>query len=190
MNRNIIVVCMVLMSLLACGSKKEANRQVKEKDSSLEQFEKQMESAEMKVYINKKYNVAVTYPDFFEADTVCADTTRFFYQKGKGHVVALSMFVEPNIEGWDVSEAVSHLTDSVTDCLIEDKDFFVLFGKAAENSGALFMEKCYLIDDNWYDLTIFYREEISDAIERLINTVVYWKPWVHEPDDVSSRSWH
>ena len=93
----------------------------------------QMDTAKILTYVDKTCNVSVPYPSFFEvSDTSEAGTARFCYPNIMDRKITLTMFVETNVEGWSIKDAVEHLSDSTTTCLDSNKYFFIMVGKRKE----------------------------------------------------------
>lgn len=140
------------------------------------QIQHRIDSAKMKTYTDRVYGVNVQYPAFFNVmDTMEAGSARFSYPD-KEIGIRLSMFVEPNVDGWTVKEAVKHLTDSMTFCVKEGKDFFILEGTITQESSGAYLEKCFLLGDKWIDYTLFYGAEYENALERLKEMIREWHP--------------
>ena len=59
--------------------------------------------------------------------------------------MTLTMFVEPNVEGWTIKDAVEHLSDSTTICLDSNESFFILYSKGENDSRGCYVEKCFLV---------------------------------------------
>lgn len=136
------------------------------------QVKERIENAKMKTYVDKRYGVRVPYPDFFVADTSKAGTARFtYYDKSQQMKVRLAMFVVPNVEGWSIKEAAEELCDSVSVCQTVGKDYYIMYGSA---EGFQYIEKCFLIDNNWIDYTVYFHDERE--VQRLIDTVLTWTP--------------
>ena len=143
---------------------------------AVQQLKRQIGSAKMITYLDQAYNVRISYPDFFVVTDTTPGTARFRFPNDSVNEIALTMFVEPNIEGWNIKEAVLHLTDSLNTCIEEGKDYFIMTGEFSDNPRALFLEKCFLIDGNWIDYTLYYVSYYDEAIERLANLVKEWEP--------------
>lgn len=139
---------------------------------------KQINSAKIMEYHDRKSGAKLFYPDFFViADTNEDSTICFYYPDEPKKELALEFFVTPNVDRWSIKEAISELTDSVTQCIKEDKDFFILSGEFDENYHITFIEKCYLIDDIWVDFTFYYLPKHKPAVDRLIKLIKEWNPY-------------
>lgn len=161
----------ILLVMVSCHRQKNVSEQKSE--PNLEQW---LKSAEWKTYVDKTYQVEVEYPDFFETDTVEAGTARFICFDGENKIVQISMFVEPNVEGRTIEEAAKELCDSFSTCLEVGKDYYIMEGCLKDAPNYLFLEKCYLIGDNWYNLTVYYHVKYKDAIGRIQESVKGWNP--------------
>ena len=140
----------------------------------------QMDTAKILTYVDKTCNVSVPYPSFFEvSDTSEAGTARFCYPNIMDRKITLTMFVETNVEGWSIKDAVEHLSDSTTTCLDSNKYFFIMVGKRKEGNRGCYVEKCFLVNDYWIDYTLFYKPEYeeTDGIEKLMEMVMKWEPF-------------
>ena len=168
-----IIPILVLLLLTVNSCHRSGNVSVQEVEQQLKQ---RLDSAKWKTFIDKTYQVEVAYPDFFEADTAEAGSARFYYQDGKVNAVSITMFVEQNVEGWTIEEAVRELCDSVTTCLEKGQDYYILEGSIKDDSNCLFLEKCYLVGDKWFNLTIYYRTQYKDVIGKLLESVKSWNP--------------
>lgn len=144
--------------------------------SPVKQLKKRIDSAEMKTYYDNKYDVVVYYPDFFVITDSMPGTARFRYPGDSVTTVALTMFVEPNIEEWNIEEAVYNLSDSANVCKKVGENFFIISGKFSDAPLAHYLEKCFLIDGNWIDYTLYYDAYNESAIERLYNMLLEWNP--------------
>ena len=139
-----------------------------------------IDTAKMETYTDKVYGVKVQYPAFFNVmDTTEAGTARFSYPD-KEIVVRLSMFVEPNVEGWTIEEAVNNMTDSYTRCVAKGKDFFIMQGTTPNATVGAYLEKCFLLDNKWIDYTLFYDTHYGIALERLMALIWDWHPYRKE----------
>ena len=142
----------------------------------VQQLKRQIDSVKIITYLDKTYNVIISYPDIFVATDTTPGTARFRFPNDSVNEIALTMFVEPNIEGWNIKEAVQHLSDSLNTCIEEGKNYFIMTGKFSDNPSALFIEKCFLIDGNWIDYTLYYVSYYEEATERLADLVKKWEP--------------
>ena len=139
-----------------------------------------MDTAKILTYVDKTYNVSVPYPSFFVATDTCeAGTARFCYPSNLVRKMTLTMFVEPNVEGWTIKDAVEHLSDSTTTCMDSNEYFFIMYGKGKNGNRVCYVEKCFLVNDFWIDYTLFYRPEYEekDGIEKLMAMVMKWEPF-------------
>ena len=140
-----------------------------------ETFRDSIDCAQMLTYTDKTFHVTVSYPDFFDAsDTTKPGTARFYYPNKKDRKVTLTMFIEPNKEGWNIKEAVNHLSDSATICMEYDSNFFTMFGKMEFGS---YIEKCYLVNDVWIDYAVYYDKEHEEDVGRLMEMIMKWNPF-------------
>lgn len=146
-------------------------------DNSPQQLKQRIDSAEMKSYWDKTNDVEVFYPDFFNcADTTEVGTARFHFPSEKEKELSLVYFVEPNVDGWSIHEAVENLSDSVNICEQEGKDFFIMSGQFSQEPRGLFLEKCYLIGGKWFNYTLYYLSSHESSIGRLLDMVKEWNP--------------
>lgn len=179
MKRTNYIIFAVIAFVLTLGSCNSGNQsgQTDVLDNDSTELKKRIDSAQLLTYTDKTYDVTIPYPDFFDAsDTTEAGTAHICYPSFRDKEIILTMFVEPNIEGWNIKEAVEQLSDSANICLAEGKDFFIMEGKVDKKGHGLFLEKCYLLDDNWIDYTVYYRADHKNAVGRLIDMVKEWEP--------------
>ena len=175
-NYIILALIAFVLTLESCNSGNQSG-QMEVLDNDSPELKKKIDSARMLTYTDKTYDVTIPYPGFFDAsDTTEAGSAHICYPSINDRKIALVMFVEPNIEGWNIKEAVEHLSDSANVCLVEEKDFFIMEGKLDKKGHSLFLEKCYLMDDKWIDYTVYYRAEHKNAVGRLLDMVKEWKP--------------
>ncbi|MCR5819563.1 MAG: hypothetical protein K6F94_01235 [Bacteroidaceae bacterium] len=123
-----------------------------------------------------QFAVRVPYPSIFEAETTEEGTARFVCMDGERKVMELVMFVEPNVDGWDINGAVAQLSDSLTRCIDKGADFLTLAGWADERGEVQYVEKCFLWDGVWYDLSLYFVCRYAEAAECLIPVVRTWIP--------------
>ena len=171
MKKIIPIIAIFLLMLVSC----QQSGKVSVQDTKL-QLKERLDSAEWNTFVDKTYQVGVIYPDFFKADTTEAGTARFYYLDGNEKAVCLTMFVEPNVEGWNIERATLELTDSCSTCLEKGKDYFIMEGTFKEDPNCLFFEKCYLIGDKWVDLAVYYRVRYRDDIGKLFEIIKCWNP--------------
>lgn len=166
-----------LLIIVACGPKPKTDQKAEEEiDSVALELKNKIDSATLYTYTDKAYNVSVSYPDFFDAsDTLEAGTARICYPNTTDKTIALVMFVEPNVEGWNIHEAVEQLTDEYTECLEETDDYYILSGCKPDKSFC-YLEKCYIQNDKWIDFTIYYLSRYKESVGRLLDVVKNWKP--------------
>lgn len=170
--KRIVFVVVVLITLTSCNKHSTTKVDITPKTISLKD---RINSAQEKTYHDKVYNVTVPYLDIFDSDTTEAGTARFEYRFEKAYI-RLVMFVEPNMEGWNIKEAVHNLSVGSERCLKETDKFFIMTGEMSESPGYSFVEKCFLIADKWIDFTIYYPTDKADDVERFIDMVKKWNP--------------
>jgi hypothetical protein len=173
----LILILLCLGWAVSCPSQREEEREDTESTLSPEvDLKNLIERAEMKTYRDADYDVEVCYPDFFVVcDTAEDGTARFYYPNENKKEISLIMFVEPNIEGWNIHEAVENLSDSMNICLEEGEDYFI-FSSQSIGTRMCILEKCFLIDDQWIDYTLYYHLKYSNDIGRLVDMVKEWNP--------------
>ena len=148
------------------------------KDTHVDSLKQQINSATIKDYYDKTFGVGIVYPDIFkEFDTLEAGTARFFYPSKENKELSLFMFVEPNVEKWSIKDAIFNFTDSTTQCLMEGENFYLLTGELGDSPHVMYIEKCYLVGNNWIDLTLYYIPEYKNAVERIVELVKNWNPY-------------
>lgn len=154
-----------------------------EEAGKAEELKSKMDTAKILTFVDKTYNVSVPYPGFFEVfDTSRAGTAKFCYPNIMERKITLTMFVEPNVEGWTIKDAVEHLSDSTTTCMDSNEYFFIMFGKENGDEPGYYVEKCFLVNDYWIDYTLFYRPMYAemDGMEKLMAMVMKWEPFGKE----------
>ncbi len=145
-------------------------------EDKVEALKGRIDSAVMRTFVDEGTGAYVLYPDFFEADTMDEATGRFTYEDdATGSFWKLVMFVEPNVDGWDIQEAVDTLCDSNTTLVEQGDDFYLLSGRMKRHRNTYFLEKCFLINNLWYNCTIYYDVRCERAAERLIEMVRKWR---------------
>ena len=131
---------------------------------------------EIRTYIDKKYNVKLFYPAFFVADTTGAGTAHFYYSLHYSNV-SLKLSVDTNTVNRHVEKAVDHLisnSDSPITCLDKGKDFYLVKGRGGYSGS--FLSKCFLVDNNWIEYTLSYKDDYEGVIDRLISLMKEWEP--------------
>ena len=178
MTKSLFVYTIFALCLLSCGRpNKVYNPQGIETRSETQRLKQRIDSAVMKTYLDTDYLVEVSYPDFFVVcDTVEEGTARIYYPSKQEQRIALMMFVEPNVEGWIIHEAIKNLSNSNNVCQEEGEDYYIMSGQIDQEPRARFFEKCYLLNGLWINYTVYYFAEDKDAIGRLIDTVKEWYP--------------
>ena len=123
--KNLILLLALLIAAASLSGCKKENKETSEPEEVFESTAKKMlteeelkqmiDSASIKVYKEKRYGVLAPYPDFFEVDTTSSPSTgRFNYPFIADDSINLStgigivMFVEENIEKWNIKEAVQN----------------------------------------------------------------------------------
>ena len=139
---------------------------------NVELLKQLVDSAEIKYYIDKKYNVKLFYPDFIHiADTSKAGAACFKYMCLYSKVY-LEQSVDTNLFKTNVEKAVIYLiylTDSTAVCLDRGEDWYLAKGKS-------FLRKSFLIDGNWIEYTLSYTKDCEEVIGRLIDLMKEWEP--------------
>ena len=135
------------------------------------EFLKQLvDSAEIKYYIDKKYNVKIFYPDFMNiADTSKAGAAHF---KSSYSDMSFELSVDTNLFKSNVEKAVNYLvyiTDSATTCLDKGENSYLAKGKS-------FLQKGFLMDNNWIEYKMSYNKNHEEIIGWLINLMKQWEP--------------
>ncbi len=139
-------------------------------------LKERIDGAGMRKFSIPEYGVSVDYPEFFEADTAEEATGRFYYVDKRGRrVVSLIVYVEPNVEGWTIKEAVNNLCDSLSVCQEQGENYYILEGSIDNRRTAKYVEKCFLKDRHWINQTLFYDVSQKEAIGRLLGIVKEWR---------------
>ena len=137
----------------------------------LEKLKQHMDSTEIKYHYDKKYNVKLFYPDFFYVADTCTGSACFEYFNIE-HRISLRMSVASSLVRSDVEKAVNYqiyLSDSTATCIERGENYYVMKGR-------YYLKKCFLIDSNWIEYTLFYDEECEELIGKLIDLMKEWKP--------------
>lgn len=175
------VIILLVISILVGAIWKEKSSSVYHfaaRDSHADSLREQISSAIMVDYYDKTFDVRIAYPDIFtEFDTLEAGTARFFYPSKESKEISLFMFVEPNVEKWSIKDAIFNISDSTTECLMEGENFYILTGELGNSPHVMYIEKCYLVGNNWIDLTLYYIPKYKDAVERIVELVKNWNPY-------------
>ena len=172
----LIMACCSVVFLLIISSCKNSSSTQTDNAPNATSLKDRINAAQEKNYHDKTYNVTVPYLDCFDADTAEAGTARFEYRYDEKTHIRLVMFVEPNIEGWNIKDAVSNLAVGSERCLKETDNFFIMTGEMSDGAGYSFMEKCFLVADNWIDLAMYYPTNKENDVERFIEIVKNWNP--------------
>ncbi len=132
------------------------------------------ESADIKYYYDKKYDVNIFYPSSFHiADTSKVGKAHFDYSDIEFQV-SLKLTVDSNILNRDVEKEVVYMidkSDPTVTCLEKGKDYYLVIGNS-------FYKKCFLIDNNWIGYTLSYTKDCEGAIDRLVDLIKEWDPRV------------
>lgn len=172
----LVVSCVAVGTWLMCKDRYEYN-DVKW-DTAETLLRKRINSAQMIEYYDRKSGSKLFFPDFFVITDTKEDSTVCFHYPDEPHKeLMFEFFVTPNVDRWSIQDAISELTDSVTECIMEDKDFFILSGEFDASYHIMFIEKCYLIDDEWFDFTFYYLPKHKPAVDRLIKLIKEWNPY-------------
>ena len=169
------ILLFAIAIVVICWMNRNPGRKMYDGLNPAEKLEKRIESAEMKTYVDEKSNVKIPYPAFFNKEDTKDGSPLFTYCDGETKVISMSLYVEVNHEGWDIEEAVEHLTDSNTICLEMCENYFVLAGKMLGDN-VFWLEKCYLINDQWMDYIVFFNPLYRRALKTLLEGVMDWNP--------------
>ena len=174
--KKLLLILIVLFCVLTYLSISNTSTKNVALSNATQQLKQRIDSAKMISYVDKAFNVQISYPDFFAVCDTFPGTARFSYLNDSVNDIKMVLFVEPNVEGWDIAEAVGHLSDSVNVCMSQGDDYFIMSGRLSESPSVLFLEKCFLIDGNWVDYTIYYNSSHEKVTGRLLDTVIKWNP--------------
>lgn len=174
--KKLLIAIILFVAILAYVSFYKAPSKAKDTPICVLSLKERVDTARMITYVDSTYNVGLCYPSFFVIVDTEPGTARFRYPSDSVNEIALTMFVEPNVEGWNIKDAVEHLTDSNCTCAKQGDDYYMMSGMFSDNPLALFYEKCFLIDGKWVNLTLYYLAEYETAIGRLIDSVKCWNP--------------
>ena len=141
----------------------------------LDNMKRQIDSAKLKTYIDKSYNVKVLYPEFFHiSDTLEMGKACFrYYDVGTNGEFILSLTVNPLNKDWDIKKILDYklgnCNASSTTCLVQEKDYFILSGKR-------FVSKSVIVNNLWVEYNLSYNYRGEKAADRLVKLVKEWDP--------------
>jgi len=143
------------------------------KRQQIEEMKRYLDITEMRTYIDKKYNVKLFYPAFFDVvDTCGTGSASFNYKLDYSSEVSLKLAVDSNILNRDVEKALDYIinrSDSSTICLDKGNDFYIV-------KGSSFLGKSFLVNNNWIGYTLSYDEDCEEEIGRLTTLLKDWNP--------------
>lgn len=143
------------------------------KRQRIEEMKRYLDITEMRTYIDKKYNVKLFYPAFFDVvDTCGTGSASFNYKLDYSSEVSLKLAVDSNILNRDVEKALDYIinrSDSSTICLDKGNDFYIV-------KGSSFLGKFFLVNNNWIGYTLSYDEDCEEEIGRLTTLLKDWNP--------------
>ena len=143
------------------------------KRQQIEEMKRYLDITEMRTYIDKKYNVKLFYPAFFDVvDTCGTGSASFNYKLDYSSEVSLKLAVDSNILNRDVEKALDYIidrSDSSTICLDKGNDFYIV-------KGSSFLGKSFLVNNNCIGYTLSYDEDCEEEIGRLITLLKDWNP--------------
>ena len=143
------------------------------KRQQIEEMKRYLDITEMRTYIDKKYNVKLFYPAFFDVvDTCGTGSASFNYKLDYSSEVSLKLAVDSNILNRDVEKALDYIinrSDSSTICLDKGNDFYIV-------KGSSFLGKFFLVNNNWIGYTLSYDEDCEEEIGRLTTLLKDWNP--------------
>ena len=143
------------------------------KRQRIEEMKRYLDITEMRTYIDKKYNVKLFYPAFFDVvDTCGTGSASFNYKLDYSSEVSLKLAVDSNILNRDVEKALDYIinrSDFSTICLDKGNDFYIV-------KGSSFLGKSFLVNNNWIGYTLSYDEDCEEEIGRLTTLLKDWNP--------------
>ncbi len=143
------------------------------KRQQIEEMKQKLDITEIRTYIDKKNNVKLFYPAFFEAvDTSGTGSASFIYKLDYRSEISLKLAVDSNILNRDVEKALNYIInryDSSVICLDKGHDFYIVKGNS-------FLRKAFLINNNWIGYTLSYDADCEEDIGRLITLLKDWNP--------------
>lgn len=148
------------------------------KRQQIEEMKRYLDITEMRTYIDKKYNVKLFYPAFFDVvDTCGTGSASFNYKLDYSSEVSLKLAVDSNILNRDIEKALDYIidqSDSSTICLDRGNDYYIVKGNSF--LGKSFCRKSFLVNNNWIGYTLSYDEDCEEEIARLITLLKNWNP--------------
>ena len=148
------------------------------KRQQIEEMKRYLDITEMRTYIDKKYNVKLFYPAFFDVvDTCGTGSASFNYKLDYSSEVSLKLAVDSNILNRDIEKALDYIidqSDSSTICLDRGNDYYIVKGNSF--LGKSFYRKSFLVNNNWIGYTLSYDEDCEEEIARLITLLKNWNP--------------
>ena len=148
------------------------------KRQQIEEMKRYLDITEMRTYIDKKYNVKLFYPAFFDVvDTCGTGSASFNYKLDYSSEVSLKLAVDSNILNRDIEKALDYIidqSDSSTICLDRGNDYYIVKGNSF--LGKSFYRKSFLVNNNWIGYTLSYDEDCEEEIGRLTTLLKDWNP--------------
>ena len=148
------------------------------KRQQIEEMKRYLDITEMRTYIDKKYNVKLFYPAFFDVvDTCGTGSASFNYKLDYSSEVSLKLAVDSNILNRDIEKALDYIidqSDSSTICLDRGNDYYIVKGNSF--LGKSFYRKTFLVNNNWIGYTLSYDEDCEEEIVRLTTLLKDWNP--------------
>ena len=148
------------------------------KRQQIEEMKRYLDITEMRTYIDKKYNVKLFYPAFFDVvDTCGTGSASFNYKLDYSSEVSLKLAVDSNILNRDIEKALDYIidqSDSSTICLDRGNDYYIVKGNSF--LGKSFYRKTFLVNNNWIGYTLSYDEDCEEEIGRLTTLLKDWNP--------------
>ena len=150
-------------------------------------LKEKLDSTEISVFcFNETPKFEVEYPECFtvEVDSEYIGSVRFLFDEGNVRLT-LSHFIEPNVEGWSIREAMDSLSKmgNISKKELGDR-FYILEGTL--NMGGYkvgTVEKCFLIEGFWINYTFYYYPAIyKTSVMRIIEMIRKWEPHVKKVD--------
>ena len=177
-----IVLGIIMVSILfALFSKKEDTEG---------RIKKRLDTTTTQTYRFEEEVCQVDYPSCFHVKSKDSSVVRFIMEDENDHVrIGLTCFIEPNVEGWNVNEAVDSVLSDNRHFTFKyvGSNYYVLYEDIPDN-GMCSFEKTYLIANKWYSYTLYYQKTLEKQVERLMELVLAWHPGSIPQDEKENKA--
>ena len=142
-----------------------------------DRLEELIDTTNIETYRFEKEACQVNYPTCFKVSSEDSNVVRFIMVIDNKTKIGLTCYVEPNVERWNVKEAVDSVLSDNRHFTFKyvGNNYYVLYEDIPDN-GMCSFEKTYLIANKWYSYTLYYQKTLEKQVERLMALVLAWHP--------------